>query len=76
MEEQPPAMDGISSRRQKKRGGPPAWGLGMGLTTFHHKKLIYEYSIRASDMDGFFGKTIQAMEYRYEILIMKCTEFV
>jgi hypothetical protein len=26
-----------SSRGQTIRGGPPAWGLGVGLTTLHHK---------------------------------------
>jgi hypothetical protein len=28
----------ISSRGQPTRGGPPAWGLGRGLTTPHRKK--------------------------------------
>jgi hypothetical protein len=28
----------ISSRGQSRRGGPPAWGLGMRLTTPHRKK--------------------------------------
>jgi hypothetical protein len=27
-----------SSRGQPTRGGPPAWGLGVGLTTPHRKK--------------------------------------
>jgi hypothetical protein len=27
----------ISSRGQTTRGGPPAWGLGVGLTTLHYK---------------------------------------
>jgi hypothetical protein len=31
---------GISSRGQTTRGGPPAWGLGVGLTTPHRKKQI------------------------------------
>jgi hypothetical protein len=32
------------------RGGPPAWGLGVGLTTPHRKKLAcYENSQEASD---------------------------
>jgi hypothetical protein len=26
--------------KQPTRGGPPAWGLGMGLTTPHHKKKL------------------------------------
>jgi hypothetical protein len=30
--------DRISSREQTKRGGPPAWGLGVGLTTLHSKQ--------------------------------------
>jgi hypothetical protein len=29
---------GISSRGQPTRGGPPAWGLGVRLTTPHRKK--------------------------------------
>jgi hypothetical protein len=28
----------ISSRGHPPRGGPPSWGLGEGLTTFHLKK--------------------------------------
>jgi hypothetical protein len=28
----------MSSRGQKTRGDPPAWGLGVGLTTPHRKK--------------------------------------
>jgi hypothetical protein len=28
----------ISSLRQTTRGGPPVWGLGVGLTTLHCKK--------------------------------------
>jgi hypothetical protein len=28
----------LSSRRQTTGGGPPAWGLGVGLTTPHRKK--------------------------------------
>jgi hypothetical protein len=27
----------LSSRGHTTRGGPPAWGLGVGLTTFHRK---------------------------------------
>jgi hypothetical protein len=43
MEETPSSFEGklwiywISSRREPTRGGPPAWGLGVGLTT-HCKK--------------------------------------
>jgi hypothetical protein len=45
----------ISSRGQTTRGGPPVWGLGVGLTTPHRKKQIrYEKDQRASDLDGFF----------------------
>jgi hypothetical protein len=29
----------ISSGEQPTRGGPPAWGLGVGLTTPHRKKI-------------------------------------
>jgi hypothetical protein len=28
----------ISSREQPTMGGPPAWGLGVGLTTPHSRK--------------------------------------
>jgi hypothetical protein len=30
----------LSSRGQTTSGGPPAWGLGVGLTTPHRKKQI------------------------------------
>jgi len=41
-----------SSRGQPTRGGPPAWRLGVGLTTPHRKKLIcYEMFQSASDLD-------------------------
>jgi hypothetical protein len=35
----------------KKRDGPPAWGLGVELTTLHHKKLTcYEMlHVKVSD---------------------------
>jgi hypothetical protein len=37
-------------------GGPPAWGLGVGLTTPHRKKqACYEPEHEASELDGFFG---------------------
>jgi hypothetical protein len=31
-------VTGLSSRGQLTKGGPPAWGLGGGLTTPHRKK--------------------------------------
>jgi hypothetical protein len=34
-------MNGISSRGQPTRGGPPAWGLGELLTTLSVKKLMF-----------------------------------
>jgi hypothetical protein len=38
------------------KGGLPAWGLGDGLTTPHHKTLIhYETRHTAPDLDKFFG---------------------
>jgi hypothetical protein len=43
----------ISSRGQTTRGGHPAWGLGVGLTTPHRKKQIrYEKDQWALDLDG------------------------
>jgi hypothetical protein len=30
-----------SSRGKPTRGGPPAWGLGVGLTALNHKKFIF-----------------------------------
>jgi hypothetical protein len=44
MEETPSSYGGqlriylISSRGHPTRGGPPAWGLGVGLITPHRKK--------------------------------------
>jgi hypothetical protein len=33
------AADILNKQSQKAdKGGPPAWGLGVGLTTPHHKK--------------------------------------
>jgi hypothetical protein len=41
------------------RDDPPAWGLGVGLTTPHHKKQIrYEKDQWALDLDGFLGQRI------------------
>jgi hypothetical protein len=38
---------------------PSAWGLGVGLTTLHHKKEIgYEQFTQASDLDEFFGNIL------------------
>jgi hypothetical protein len=39
-------------------GGPPAWGLGVGLTTLRRKKkkqIRYEKLHKASDLDGYFS---------------------
>jgi hypothetical protein len=37
----------------KRRGGPPVWGLGEGLTTHSKKKTCYEIGITGtSDMAG------------------------
>jgi hypothetical protein len=39
-----------------KRGGPPAWGVGVGLTTPHRKKqACYEQDQWALDLVGVFG---------------------
>jgi len=48
----------VISSGQPIRGGPPAWGLGEGLTTPHHKTLAcYEMLHRVSDLDEFFETT-------------------
>jgi hypothetical protein len=40
--------------RTANEGGPTAWGLGVGLTTPHRKKLAcYERSQEALDLNGF-----------------------
>jgi len=42
----------IISCGQLTRGGPSAWGFGIGLTTPHHKKLIcYKVFQSALDLD-------------------------
>jgi hypothetical protein len=33
----------ILSKKLWTRGGPPAWGLGVGLTTLHRKKCVTKY---------------------------------
>jgi hypothetical protein len=44
--------------RTADKGGPPAWGLGGGLTTPHRKKgTRYEMLQRTSELDGYFGTT-------------------
>jgi hypothetical protein len=60
MEEWPPAMEASCEYIEEvvadiTRGGPPAWGLGVGLITPHHKKTCYEQFTQSSDLDGFFG---------------------
>jgi hypothetical protein len=51
-------------------GGPPAWGLGGGLTTPHLPRDETHYT--ASDQDGFFGKTTQAWKNGHEIRYLEC----
>jgi hypothetical protein len=46
---------GISSCGQPTRGGPPPWGLGVGLATHRKKQVCYENVHEASDLDGFLG---------------------
>jgi hypothetical protein len=42
----------LISPTKPTRGGPPAWGFGVGLTTPHRKKQsCYQNSHEASDMD-------------------------
>jgi hypothetical protein len=36
----------VSSRGQMIKSGPPAWGLGMGLTTLHCKKINLLLKVR------------------------------
>jgi hypothetical protein len=58
----------ISSRGQPTGGVPPAWGLDGGLTTHHRKTLTcYETHHRASDQDGFCGKTTQAPKNGWDL---------
>jgi hypothetical protein len=41
----------ILNKKSWTRGGPPAWGLDVGLTIPHRKKLVcYKMSQRASDL--------------------------
>jgi len=48
----------MSSRGQPTRGGPPAWGLGVGLTTPHRIKVTcYEMFQSTSDLDWFSDTT-------------------
>jgi hypothetical protein len=45
------------SRGQEARGGPPAWGLGLGLTTPHCKiKLVTKILKRHRIWNNFFDK--------------------
>jgi hypothetical protein len=39
----------------------------VGIITLHRKKMWYEKSNRASDLDVIFGLKTQTMEYGYEI---------
>lgn len=39
------------------RSGPPACGLGEGLTNAHRKNSFYEMSQTVSDLDGYFRTT-------------------
>jgi hypothetical protein len=51
--------------------------LGVGLKTPQRKKQIrYEKLHKASDLDGFFGKTTQAKEYGHENWNLERKEFV
>jgi hypothetical protein len=58
--------------RTADRGGPPAWGLGGGLTTPHKNFNCYEIYHRASGQHGFFGKTTQAPKKGYKIWHLEC----
>jgi hypothetical protein len=60
------------------------WSSSLGVwrgannpSTPHRKKQIpYEKLHKASDLDGFFGRTTQVKEYGHEIWNMECKEFV
>jgi hypothetical protein len=59
--------------RTADRGGPPAWRLGGRLKTHHRKKVQpVTKHIRASDQDGFFGKTTLAPKNGFEIWHLEC----
>jgi hypothetical protein len=46
----------MSTRGKLTKGGPPAWWLGVGLTTSHPKNLSsYETFESTSDLDLSFG---------------------
>jgi len=54
MEERSPMWNATVNilNNQSKRGGPPAWGLGIVLTTPHHKNfLCYETFMNTSEFD-------------------------
>jgi hypothetical protein len=64
MEETPSSYGGklrmywIYSRGQPSRGGPPAWGLSVGLTTPHRKKISLLRKRSQSLGPGYLGTTI------------------
>jgi hypothetical protein len=48
------AANTLNKQSQPTRGGPPAWGLGEGLTTPHHKNpSCYEMLHRSLDFAGY-----------------------
>jgi hypothetical protein len=63
MEETPSSFGGqlrvywIRNRGQPTSGGPPAWGLGVGLTSARRKKeACHESKQEASDLDAWDGR--------------------
>jgi hypothetical protein len=58
----------INSRGQPTRGGPPAWGLGGGLTTPHRKKkkhVMKCYKEPRNWMDALERPKLQKMDMRF-----------
>jgi hypothetical protein len=61
--------------RRADRGWSSSFGFGRGVTTPTITPLICYYIMpKASDQDGFFGKTTQAPKNGYEVWNLECYE--